>query len=152
MPGEMGFFDAELGSQRVKAFIDEFNAEIGRTAKEKESQSTHALLKRALSDIARKITGIMRAIEDGNYTPTLTKRLSVLQTDKAKAEADLAQLIAFSEPERSKIKGPASVEAGPILSVVADFRRGRPVGAQVRNRCSQHGGPRVAPERPARSR
>jgi hypothetical protein len=39
----------------------------------------------------------LHAIEDGNYNPTLTKRLSALETDKAKAETDLANAAARPE-------------------------------------------------------
>ncbi len=56
----------------VKAFVDEFNAEIGRSAQDSENKRT--ALKRALTDIERKIAGIMRAIE----------------TDKAMAETNFA--------------------------------------------------------------
>jgi hypothetical protein len=71
----------------VKAFV-EFNAEIRRAAQDSETKRT--TLKRALTDIERKIAGIMRAIEDGNYNPTLTKRLGALETDKAIAEINFA--------------------------------------------------------------
>jgi len=36
----------------------------------------------------------MRAIEDGNYNPTLTKRLTALEADKVKAEAEVASTAA----------------------------------------------------------
>jgi hypothetical protein len=53
-----------------------------------------------LTAAERKIAGIMRAIEDGNYNPTLTKRLSGLETDKAKAETNFSNA---AEPPKLRI-------------------------------------------------
>jgi hypothetical protein len=39
--------------------------------------------------IERKLSAIMRAIEDGAYTPTLKARLTALEQEKAQAEARL---------------------------------------------------------------
>src|SRR5260370_24056355 len=83
-----GLKERLMAPELVKAFVDEFNAEICRSAQDSETKRT--TLKRALTDIERKIAGIMRAIEDGNYNPTLTKRLSTLETDKARAETNFA--------------------------------------------------------------
>jgi site-specific DNA recombinase len=87
-----GLKERLMAPELVKAFVDEFNAEIRRSAQDTESKRTG--LKRTLSDVERKIAGIMRAIEDGNYNPTLTKRLSALEADKVKAEADVANAAA----------------------------------------------------------
>src|SRR3954451_23359534 len=83
-----GLKERLMAPELVKAFVDEFNAEIRRSAQ--VSETKRATLKRALTDIDRKIAGIMRAIEDGNYNPTLTNRLSDLEADKAKAETTFA--------------------------------------------------------------
>ena len=83
-----GLRERLMAPELVKTFVDEFNAEIRRSAQVSETKRT--TLKRALADIERKIAGIMRAIEDGNYNPTLTRRLSGLETDKAQAETNLA--------------------------------------------------------------
>ncbi len=83
-----GLKERLMAPELVKAFVDEFNAEIRRSAQDSETKRTS--LKRALTDIERKIAGILRAIEDGNYNPTLTKRLSALETDKAIAETNFA--------------------------------------------------------------
>jgi site-specific DNA recombinase len=81
---------------------------IRRSARDSEAKRT--TLKRALTDIERKIAGIMRAIEDGNYNSTLTKRLSVLEADKAKAETDFANAA-----------GPAKLRIHPNLPAL--YRR-----------------------------
>jgi site-specific DNA recombinase len=87
-----GLKERLMAPELVKAFVDEFNAEIRRSAQVSETKRT--TLKRALTDIERKIAGILRAIEDGNYNPTLTNRLSALEADKAKAETNLANAAA----------------------------------------------------------
>jgi len=87
-----GLRERLMAPELVKTFVDEFNAEIRRSAQVSETKRT--TLKRALTDIERKIAGIMRAIEDGNYNPTLTNRLSALEADKAKAETNLANAAA----------------------------------------------------------
>ena len=43
--------------------------------------------KRTLAEIERKVAAIVRAIEDGAYTPTLKARLTALEQEKAQAEA-----------------------------------------------------------------
>jgi len=52
----------------VAAFVDEFNAEMRKLATSAECKTLAA--KRALADIERKLAAIVRAIEDGAYTPT----------------------------------------------------------------------------------
>lgn len=79
-----GLKERLMAPELVKAFVGEFNAEIRRSAQVSETKRT--TLKRALTGIERKIAGILRAIEGGNYNPTLTNRLSVLEADKAKTE------------------------------------------------------------------
>src|SRR5260221_11800241 len=83
-----GLKERLMAPELVKAFVDEFNAEIRRAAQ--DSETKRSTFKRTLTDIERKIAGIMRAIEDGNYNPTLTKRLGALETDKAIAETNFA--------------------------------------------------------------
>jgi hypothetical protein len=45
-----------------------------------------------LATIERKIAGILRAIEDGAYTPTLKERLIALEAEEACLEARLAEI------------------------------------------------------------
>src|SRR5215472_12620514 len=45
-----------------------------------------------LATIERKIAGIVRAIEDGAYTPTLKERLIALEAEEACLEARLAEI------------------------------------------------------------
>ena len=69
------------------AIVREFNAEMRKLATSAECGTSAA--KRALADIKRKLAAIVRAIEDGAYTPTLKARLTVLEQEKAHTEARL---------------------------------------------------------------
>lgn len=77
-----------MAPELVEAFIVEFNAELRRAAHEAEGERASA--RRALGEVERKIAGILRAIEDGAYNPTLTSRLTTLEAEKAAAETRLA--------------------------------------------------------------
>jgi hypothetical protein len=68
------------------------------------------LLHRSRAEVDRKIAGIVKAVEDGNYNQTLTKRLSALEVEKAEIDAKLVEL-----------GTPAKIEIHPNLSEV--YRR-----------------------------
>jgi hypothetical protein len=57
------------GAGLVAVFIEKFNAELRRIAKESEGELDRA--RHAIADVERKIGGIVEAIEDGAYNPTL---------------------------------------------------------------------------------
>jgi hypothetical protein len=71
----------------VAAFVDEFNAEMRKLATTAERETIAA--KRTLGEVERKLAAIVRAIEDGAYTPTLKARLTALEQEKVQAEARL---------------------------------------------------------------
>jgi len=77
-----------MAPELVAAFIDEFNAEFHRLAGDAEAERDAA--HQALADANRKIGGILKAIEDGAYHPTLKERLTQLEREKAAAAARLA--------------------------------------------------------------
>jgi SPX domain protein involved in polyphosphate accumulation len=77
-----------MAPELVAAFVDEFNAELRRRAGDAEAE--HAAAQRALADVERKIAGIVKAIEDGAYNPTLKERLTTLEHEKTAASAKLA--------------------------------------------------------------
>jgi site-specific DNA recombinase len=83
-----GLRDRMMAPELVTAFVDEFNAELFRLAGNAEAE--HAAAQRALADVERKIAGIVRAIEDGAYNPTLKERLTTLETEQKVAAARLA--------------------------------------------------------------
>ncbi len=71
----------------VKAFVAEYTKAMKeKFAKANESQD---LLQAQLKQIDSKIEGIMRAIEDGLYSPSMKARLEGLEEDKAKLQTEL---------------------------------------------------------------
>jgi hypothetical protein len=75
------------------------------------AQASEAELDRrhTLADVECKIAGILEAIEDGAYHPTLKARLSALESEKARAEANLASITPAPVPTlpalyRSKVE------------------------------------------------
>jgi site-specific DNA recombinase len=83
-----GLKDRMMAPELIAAFVDEFNTEIRRLAGDLEAE--HAAVQRALAEADRKIAGILKAIEDGAYHPSLKERLTLLEQDKASAAARLA--------------------------------------------------------------
>jgi site-specific DNA recombinase len=82
-----GLKERMMAPELVATFIEEFNAELRRIAEAAETE--HNAARRRLADIDRKIAGIMKAIEDGAYNPTLKARLTALEQEKAQAAARL---------------------------------------------------------------
>jgi site-specific DNA recombinase len=72
----------------VAEFVRAFQEEINAAAKATASQSDE--LRREAGGILRKIAGIMKAIEDGMYTPALKERMQELEKRKAEIEGLLA--------------------------------------------------------------
>ena len=83
-----GLRERMMAPDLVAAFADEFNAELRRLAGTAEAE--RAAAQRVLTDVERKIAGIVKAIEDGAYNPTLKDRLTTLEKQKAAAETKLA--------------------------------------------------------------
>ena len=82
-----GLEERMMAPDLVAAFVDEFNAEMRKLATSAERETLAA--KRTLAEIERKLAAIVRAIEDGAYTPTLKARLTALEQEKAQTEARL---------------------------------------------------------------
>jgi DNA invertase Pin-like site-specific DNA recombinase len=72
-----GLRDRLLAPELVKTFIEEFIAEVNRLNAEAEGQ--WAASRRELAATERKIEAILRAIEDGVYTPATKDRLLELE-------------------------------------------------------------------------
>jgi site-specific DNA recombinase len=83
-----GLKDRLMAPELVEAFVTEYQAEMRQAAAAAASQ--RSTLSRSRIDVDRKIAGIMLAIEDGNYNPALTRRLSELETEKEQIERRLA--------------------------------------------------------------
>jgi site-specific DNA recombinase len=85
-----GLKDRLMAPDLVAVFIEEFNAELRRIAKESEVELDRA--RHAIADVERRIGGIVKAIEDGAYNPTLKARLSAPGNEKVQAQARLASI------------------------------------------------------------
>ncbi len=83
-----GLKDRLMAPDLVAEFVAEFQAEVNRAARAAERRA--AATRRDLAAVERRIAGILTAIEDGNYNPTLTARLTELEARKTTLEADLA--------------------------------------------------------------
>ena len=77
-----------MAPELIAVFVEEFNAELRRRASVAEAD--YAETRRAMAKVDRKIAGIVRAIEDGAYSPTLKERLMTLEREKERASAKLA--------------------------------------------------------------
>jgi site-specific DNA recombinase len=125
-----GLKERMLEPDLVSTFVEAFNEELRRHARTADAERTST--KRTLADVERKLSGIVRAIEDGAYNATLKSRLTVLETEKAELERKLAGLKAapvvrlhsnLAELYRSKVatlvdalnEPDAVSEAGDIL-------------------------------------
>jgi site-specific DNA recombinase len=82
-----GLKERLMAPDLVADFIDAFNTEMRNLAASAEAESL--ALKKTLADIDRKIAAIVRAIEDGGYTPALKARLTALEQEKAQAQMRL---------------------------------------------------------------
>ena len=83
-----GLRERMMAPELVAVFVEEFNAELRRLTSEAETH--YAAANRAIKDTDRKIAGIVRAIEDGAYSPILKDRLVSLEKEKALALAQIA--------------------------------------------------------------
>jgi len=75
----------ELVAEFVRAFQEEVNAAV-RTAAQRRGE-----LQRELESVERKMSGVMKAIEDGMYSPALKERMRELEARKGELAAGLAQ-------------------------------------------------------------
>ena len=84
-----GLKDKLLAPDLVRAFVEEFQAEVNRLQGERQQAIT---AKRArLASVGRKIAGILAAIEDGAYNRSLTERLGTLEDEQEALTRELAQ-------------------------------------------------------------
>jgi site-specific DNA recombinase len=83
-----GLREHMMAPELVGTFIEEFNAELRRLTADSAAERNSA--QRMLAEADRKIASIVKAIEDGAYTPALKDRLAALERQKAEAAAKLA--------------------------------------------------------------
>jgi hypothetical protein len=85
-----------LAPERVEMFTRMFREEFNRLAAEK--MQSRAEDERRLQLVQRKITSLIRAIEDGLYQPSMKERMAELEAEKAAVMERLAA------PEPSSIR------------------------------------------------
>ena len=75
-----GLKDRLMEPELVAEFVRGFQEDMERERKERRKDEAQRT--KRLADIDRKIAGIMRAIEDGLYEPTMKARLNELRTER----------------------------------------------------------------------
>ncbi|PWC57421.1 recombinase family protein, partial [Azospirillum sp. TSH58] len=76
-----GLKERLLGADVVAAFVEEMAAVQRR--EQAEARNRRGDQERALAGIDRKIASILKAVEDGMYSPSLKERLSTLEAERA---------------------------------------------------------------------
>lgn len=101
-----------LAPALVAEFIATYEAEEKRLARETESSTrNHAV---ELANINKRIAGIVKAIEDGAYTPTLKERLAELESQRLEMNAkSTRQALTFKQ----------SANSSDRLSLVETYKR-----------------------------
>ncbi|MCI4680511.1 recombinase family protein [Rhodoblastus acidophilus] len=117
----------DLVAEFIKAVQDELCA-LRRERKTNDAQRT-----RKLTEIDRKISGMMRAIEDGLYEPSMKERLKALQNERRDLEVDVAEtaeaeLTILSHPNlpelyRRKVEQLEAILEGPDRAEAMDLIR-----------------------------
>ena len=79
-----GLKDKLMAPELVEAFIDEYRKEENRLATERHQGAEADRCE--LENIKRRIEGVLKAIEDGNYHSSLTERLTTLEARKCELE------------------------------------------------------------------
>ncbi len=89
-----GLKDRLMAPELVEEFVREFNAELRQLASSADTDRKAAV--KAVADAERKISAIVRAIEDGAYNAALKARLTTLEIEKETAATNLAKATAPS--------------------------------------------------------
>ena len=84
-----GVADRLVSADKIEAAVAAYAAHINRETREQRVQADADT--RALARIERAIAGIMAAIEDGLYQPTMKARMAELEREKADVAARLAE-------------------------------------------------------------
>lgn len=84
-----GIDDRLVSADKIEAAVGAYAAHINRENREQRIQADADT--RALARIERAIAGIMAAIEDGLYQPTMKARMAELEREKADVAARLAE-------------------------------------------------------------
>ena len=78
-----------MAPELVSVFIEEYTREVDRQAR--DHAAANAGLERDAAAVDRKIAGILSAIEDGLYSPSMKQRLADLESKKREIEGRIAE-------------------------------------------------------------
>ncbi len=84
-----GLRDRLLHPDLISTFVEEYRLAFNATAA--EAVAAHKQAQRDLTQVEKKISGIMAAIEDGLYQPSMKDRLETLKSEKATLSSLLDQ-------------------------------------------------------------
>lgn len=84
-----GIADRLVSADKIEAAVQAYTAHINRENREQRIQADAD--QRALAKIDKAVAGIMAAIEDGLYQPTMKARMAELEREKAEISARLAE-------------------------------------------------------------
>ena len=101
----VGLKDRLLAPDLVENFVTAFQEEL-RLERDKRTKAKDRV-DRQLAEIGRKVSGIMGAIEDGLYEPSMKQRLAALKEEKSGL---LAQEAWFPEPDVKVLTHPKLAE------------------------------------------
>ena len=83
-----GLEERLMAPELVAAFVDEYRAEIERMTR--ESEVTRDRLTRECAEVERKIERMLKAIEDGMYTPSMKDRMRELEARRGELDRAIA--------------------------------------------------------------
>ena len=84
-----GLREALLHPELIAAFVEEYRRAFNETAADANAERDKA--KRDLAKAEKKIAGILAAIEDGMYHPSMKEKMAALEAEKAALTARLAE-------------------------------------------------------------
>ena len=126
-----GLKERLLAPDLVAEFIKTMQDELAALRRERKAEDARRTRKRA--EIDRKISGMMRAIEDGLYEPSMKDRLKALQNERKALDVDdgetaEAELTILSHPNlpelyRRKVEQLEAVLEGPDRAEAIDLIR-----------------------------
>ncbi|MGF1609004.1 MAG: recombinase family protein [Kiloniellales bacterium] len=82
-----GLKEKLMAPELVATFVEEFQAQVNQVARDAEQRL--AALRREAKTIESKIAGLLKAIEDGMYTPAMKDRMAALETRRDELEREL---------------------------------------------------------------
>jgi site-specific DNA recombinase len=126
-----GLKERLLAPELVAEFMKAMQHELAALRRERKANNAKRM--RKLTEIDRKISGMMRAIEDGLYEPSMKERLKALQNERLALQVDVgetaeAEIAILSHPNlpelcRRKVEQLEAILEGPDRAEAMDLIR-----------------------------